>query len=83
MSRFDVSGRLGGLSGIPTLVVSATHGRIARPEYGRALAAAIPSALYVEIPDAGHGVTIQLARKVNDFLASHWTSAATRDSGLD
>ena len=41
------------------MVVSAEHDRIARPEYGRALAAAIPGASFTEIPDAGHAVTIQ------------------------
>jgi aminoacrylate hydrolase len=77
MSRFDASARLSELAAIPTMVVSATEDRIARPEYGRALAA-IPGARYVEIPDAGHGVPIQLARRVNELLAEHWVSAASR-----
>jgi len=70
-SRFDASGRLEDLAGVPTLVLSARHDAIARPEYGRALAARIPGARYVEIADGGHAVTIQCAREVNALLAEH------------
>ena len=42
-SRFDVSARLGSLSA-STLVVAATHDRIALPTFGRDLADAIPGA---------------------------------------
>ena len=75
MSRFDVSSRLGELAGIPTLVLSATHDRIALPAYGRALAAAIPGSVYIEVPGAGHAVTIQSAAAVNDILLRHVTTA--------
>jgi len=71
MARFDVSSRLGALFAIPTLVLSAEQDRIARPAYGRALAAAIPGSSYVEIAGAGHAVTIQCAAHVNDLLARH------------
>ena len=70
-SRFDASSRLQDLAGVPTLVVSARHDAIALPEYGRALAARIPGARYVEIADGGHAVTIQCAREVNALLAEH------------
>lgn len=70
-SRFDASGRLQDLAGVPTLVLSARHDAIALPEYGRALAARIPGARYVEIADGGHAVTIQCAREVNALLAEH------------
>jgi len=75
MARFDASARLNALASIPTLVVTATHDRIARPEYGRRLAAAIPGARYVEIEEAGHGVTIQCADRINDLLAVHFLEA--------
>jgi aminoacrylate hydrolase len=77
MSRFDASARLASLAGMPTLVLSAAHDRIARPEYGRALAAAIPGARYVEVPDAGHAVTIQSAAAVNEFLLQHLGATPT------
>ena len=77
MGRFDVSTRLAALKDIPTLVVSAQHDCIARPEYGRALATAIPGARYVEIRDAGHAVVIQKADEVNGLLREHLASAAT------
>jgi aminoacrylate hydrolase len=75
MSRHDVFVRLGELGGIRTLVLSAAEDRIARPKYGRALAAAIPGARYVELTDAGHGVTIQRATDVNALLAAHFDDA--------
>jgi pimeloyl-ACP methyl ester carboxylesterase len=76
-SRYDASARLGALTNIPTLVVSATHDRIALPKFGRALAGAIPAARYVEIPDAGHGCTIQCAALINELLAEHFAKAAS------
>ena len=75
MGRFDASGQLASLNGLPTLVVSATHDCIARPGYGRALADAIPGARYVEFPDAGHAVTIQQAGDINRLLAEHFSTA--------
>ena len=75
MSRFDARGRLATLGRIPTLVVSAAGDRIARPAFGRELAAAIPSARYVEVEAAGHGVTIQRAAEINGLLAGHFERA--------
>jgi aminoacrylate hydrolase len=74
-SRYDASARLGALSHIPTLVVSATHDRIALPRFGRALADTIPGARYMEIHDAGHGCTIQCATQINALLAEHFAGA--------
>lgn len=71
MSKFDVSAQLSTLQGLPTMVVSAEHDRIAPPEYGRALAAAIPGSTFFEIPRAGHAVTIQCAADVNALLTRH------------
>ena len=69
MGRYDASAKLSALEGIPTLVVSGRHDCIARAAYGRALAAAIPGARYVEFDDAGHALTIQRAADVNELLA--------------
>jgi pimeloyl-ACP methyl ester carboxylesterase len=76
MSQYDARGRLAALAGIPTLVVAAREDRIALPRYNRELAAAIPGARYVEIPDAGHGVTIHRAGEVNRLLAEHFAAPA-------
>lgn len=81
MSRYDAGRRLRSLSAIPTLVVSASEDRIARPEYGRALTDAIPGARYVEIPDAGHAVTIQKAKAVNFLLRSFFTQPSGGSAG--
>jgi pimeloyl-ACP methyl ester carboxylesterase len=76
MSKWNATGRLGRLAGIPTLVVAAAHDPIARPALGRALAEGIPGARFVLFPDAAHGVTIQHAERVNALLAEHFERGA-------
>ena len=71
MNRYDATPRLSELAGLPTLVVSAEHDPIARPEIGRVMAAAIPGAKFVEIPDASHGVTLQHPHKITALLSEH------------
>lgn len=78
MAKFDASARLGALAGIPTLVMSAEQDRIARPEYGRALGAAIPGSTFIEYPAAGHAATIQCAAQVNDLLLRHLSAVGDR-----
>jgi 3-oxoadipate enol-lactonase len=77
MARYDAAARWRELGAVPTLVASARHDRIALPEYGRALAALIDGARYVELPDAGHGMTIQCAEEVNAMLREHFAAADT------
>ena len=71
MGRFDAFDRLASLASIPTLVVSASHDRIALPEFGRHLANAIPGSRYVEIAGGGHAVPIHAADKINQLLKEH------------
>jgi pimeloyl-ACP methyl ester carboxylesterase len=40
-------------------------------EVGRKMAAAIPGARFVEIPDASHAAAIQHAAIVNELLSEH------------
>ncbi len=75
MARYDARARLAELGGIPTLVLSGTHDRIAPPASGRALATAIPGARYIEYDDAGHGLPIQHADRVNAVLREHFGAA--------
>jgi len=75
MARYDARDRLAALGAIPTLVMSAAHDRIAAPASGRHLAAAIPGARYMEYPDAGHGLPIQHADRVNAALREHFERA--------
>lgn len=75
MGRYDAADRLGSLGAVPTLVVSAELDRIARPAFGRQLAAAIPGARFVVLPGAGHGVPILDPRSINDLLRAHLASA--------
>jgi pimeloyl-ACP methyl ester carboxylesterase len=69
--RYDATPRLPELARVPTLVVSAAQDRVARPAVGRALAAAIPGARFIEIPNAAHGVGIQHAERINALLREH------------
>jgi aminoacrylate hydrolase len=75
MSKYDRSQQLSQLAHIPTLVMAAAEDRIARPEYGRALAAAIPGAEYLELADAGHGIPLHRPEEINTLLAAHFTGA--------
>jgi pimeloyl-ACP methyl ester carboxylesterase len=75
LRAYDSSEMLEDLAGMPTLVVSAEHDLIAPPRFGRALAAGIPGARFVEIRDAAHGVTIQRADEVNRLLRDHLAAA--------
>jgi len=75
MARYDASARLVELARIPTLVVSPAQDHIARPWTGRALAAAVPGARYVEVPDAGHAVPIHAADEINSLLEQHFARA--------
>ena len=78
MAKYDASARLGALRDIPTLVVAAAEDRIALPRYNQSLAAAIPGARYVEIADAGHGVTIHRASEINRLLDEHFRMCNVR-----
>ena len=76
MKRYgDATPRLGELAGLPTLVISAAHDRIAPPSAGRAIAAGIPGARYIEVPDASHGLPIRRSEWVNTTLADHFAHA--------
>jgi aminoacrylate hydrolase len=83
MGRYDAFDRFAVLAAIPTLVVSAALDRVALPVYGRELAAGIPGARFVEIPEAGHGVAIQCAALVNAMLADHIDAAEARAGQAD
>ena len=70
-TAYDATPRLPELAGLPTLVVSAAHDRIAPPASGRAIAQGIPDARYVEFPEASHGLPIHQADQVNALLLKH------------
>lgn len=76
LGAYDATPRLKELAGLPTLVVTGKHDRIARPELGRALAGAIPGSGYVEFADAGHALPITHAPRLNRLLLDHFQQAA-------
>jgi 3-oxoadipate enol-lactonase len=71
MKRFDATPRLGELSGIPTLVVSAEHDRLAPTAAGKLLAKGIPGSRHVELAGVGHGVPLLQTERVNQLLLEH------------
>src|SRR5262249_38681712 len=75
MRREDVSTRLHELAGTPTLVVSGEKDLIAPPAAGRAIAAGIPGARYVEIPGASHSLPVLQAEECGALLLEHLTAA--------
>lgn len=75
MRRMNVMSRLTQLGSIPTLVISAFHDPIAPPSLGRALAAGIRGARYVEVPDASHGLPITHADLVNRELERQFSGS--------
>lgn len=78
MKRHDVSSRLRELAGISTMVISAAHDPIAKPEYGRRLASLIPGAIFTEIDNASHAVTIHAASAVNGIMRAFIHNPAAR-----
>jgi len=67
----DCARWLSELEGLPTLVLTAAHDPIGPPSAGSALAAAIPGARYIEVPDASHTLPITHADLTNRLLREH------------
>lgn len=83
LGAHDASSRLGGLGGIPTLVVSGELDPIALPEYGRALAAGIPGARYVEVAGQSHGVVLERPELVCGLIRETVRAAKGNRAGAD
>lgn len=67
--RHDTRARLGELAGIQTLVISGELDRIARPEFGRDLAAGISGASFELQPGQSHGNLLEQPVWLNARLA--------------
>jgi aminoacrylate hydrolase len=78
MSAHSAAARLPDLSRVPTLVASAAHDPIAPPRLGRAIAAAIAGACFVEFANTSHALPIQCAGEVNTLLIEHLAAAERR-----
>ena len=75
MARADARPFLSELAGLPTLVASAEHDRIATPASGRELAQGIPGARYVELSGTAHAMTVTRATELNALLLEHLARA--------
>ena len=71
LRQSDTSTRLHQLAGLRVVIMSGRHDPIAPPSAGRALAAAIPGAHYLEVSDASHGLPISHAALTNAALRDH------------
>ena len=74
MRATDLTSRLGELTEIPTLVVSAYHDPIAPPLAGKAIRDGIPGSRYFEVADASHGLPISHFEQVNSLLQAHFSN---------
>jgi 3-oxoadipate enol-lactonase len=74
LAATDLRGRLGAI-GAPTLAVSGSEDPATPPEHGRAIAAAIPGARFVEIPAAAHLGNIERPEQFNEALLAHLEQA--------
>jgi pimeloyl-ACP methyl ester carboxylesterase len=77
INGYDVLGDLPGLR-IPTLVVAGAQDRLIPVAATRAIAAAVPGAQYIEVPDSGHMIAVEqpaaLAAALDPFLERYRTS---------
>jgi len=71
MKEHSVTHRLPELAGIPTLVITSEKDPIATPGCGRAIAAAIPGARYVEIPGASHSFPVMEPERCAPMIIEH------------
>ena len=71
----DCTAELPRLTGVPSLVVGARFDPISPPSVGERLAAGIPGARYVLLPDQAHGAPILAADAVNVLLLTHLRDA--------
>lgn len=76
LSAWDATPRLAELTGLPTLVVSARHDPLSRPEVAAALARAIPGCRHVVLDDLSHGAPVHDPPRVNALLLEHLEAAA-------
>jgi len=71
MKAHDVTSRLGELAGIPTLVINGEKDLIAKPASGKAIAAGIPGARYIEIAGASHAFPILEVERCAALIMEH------------
>ncbi|MFJ1753226.1 alpha/beta fold hydrolase [Kitasatospora sp. NPDC088134] len=75
-SAHDKRAALAGLAGVPTLVLAGTKDLLTPPEYSEAIAAALPGARLVLVPDTGHLVMLERPGTVDRELAALLERAA-------
>jgi len=75
MKNHDVTDRLRELAGIPTLVMNGTEDPIAPPKAGRAIAAGIPGARYIEFSGTSHALPIFRAEECARKTLAHLQDA--------
>jgi 3-oxoadipate enol-lactonase len=69
LESLDLTPELGKITA-PTLVLGGEHDRIFPPEHSRAIAALIPNARLVIVPDTGHGLLFECVDEVVKLLTT-------------
>ena len=77
----DQKAAVAALPPVPMLVVGAVDDRLTPVEHSRELAASLPQAEYVEVPDAGHMVILERHEIVTDHLDKLLRRARTERPG--
>ncbi|MCA9626303.1 MAG: alpha/beta fold hydrolase [Myxococcales bacterium] len=72
--RHDTRRRLRGIQ-VPSLVIKPERDLLVRPRHSDLLAARIPRARKLDLPDGGHGAVFQCADRVNAALLAHFAAA--------
>jgi pimeloyl-ACP methyl ester carboxylesterase len=80
ISRHDTRRRLHELGGLPTTVIHGEEDVLVPPERGRELAAAIPGARFVTIPQCGHMMTTDAEPETVAAVTDHLRRNTARSS---
>ena len=73
VARHRSAHRLHQLAGLPTLVVKAARDQLIHPNQSDRLHNLIPGSRLVEFDDAGHGLMLQCAPRLNQMLLDHFS----------
>ncbi|WP_328498778.1 alpha/beta fold hydrolase [Streptomyces sp. NBC_00414] len=67
----------------PVLVVNGLADAVVPAHHARTIAAAVPGARQVELPDAGHLLSQEIPDRLHTLLTEHWTSPTATAAAAD
>jgi len=78
---YDARDRLGHLAGLPTLIVQPGQDILIPPIESEKLAAGIPGARLLSLPDCGHGIPLEYPEETSRLLLAHFRRAEEKGAG--